>query len=123
MEIERQLEGLRIPVFRLPVGARKKPFCGGEVLGWFRERGVVKGGGGEGNGGEQVAVVGDRLGTDVVMAAEMGAWSVWCSEGVWGGSVGRRRRSLLEWMEVWVERYLRENKGLRAPVPRGYESM
>lgn len=105
---------MSIPVFRLPVGARKKPFCGDQIIAWFRDRGVVR-------HPAQIAVVGDRLGTDVLMAADMGAWSVWCSEGVFGGEEGRRRRNLLERMEVWVERYLRVNKGLTAPAPAGWE--
>lgn len=113
--IETQLAPLRIPVFRLPEGARKKPFCGKEVVKWFQDRRVVK-------GPEEIAVVGDRLGTDVVMASEMGAWSVWCSEGVFGGEEGIRRRNLLEKMEVWMERYLRIDRGLRAPAPRGWEA-
>lgn len=103
------LSGLRIPVFRLPAGSRKKPFCGTEVMEWFRERGVVK-------GPEEVAVVGDRLGTDVLMAAEMGAWSVWCRDGVAEGG----DRNILEKMEAWVERYLRESRGLKAPAPKGW---
>ncbi|RAL16090.1 phosphatidylglycerophosphatase [Aspergillus homomorphus CBS 101889] len=117
--LEAQLADLQIPVYRLPAGVAKKPFCGREVLDWFRERGVVE-------RADEIAVVGDRLGTDVLMAREMGAWSVWCRDGI--NSRGRRegegedggRRNVLERMEIWVERYLRVNRGLRAPVPRGY---
>lgn len=70
----------------------------------------------------EIAVVGDRLGTDVLMAAEMGAWSVWCKEGVFEeGEVGKGRRNVLEKMEVWIERYLREWRGCVPPVPRGWE--
>ncbi|KAL4788277.1 mitochondrial PGP phosphatase [Aspergillus varians] len=115
LEIEERLAGLKIPVFRLPSGtkdgvsAEKKPFCGNEVLDWFRERGVVQ-------RADEIAVVGDRLGTDVLMAKEMGAWSVWCQDGV-GEEVTKGKRNVLEKMEVWVERYLRESKGLKAPMP------
>ena len=112
-----QLSSLRIPVFRLVRGGvRKKPFCGREILAWFRERGVVA-------RAAEIAVVGDRLGTDVLMAADMGAWSVWCSEGVFGGDEARRRRNILERVEVCVERYLRVNKGMTAPAPRGWHSV
>ncbi|KAL3490815.1 mitochondrial PGP phosphatase [Aspergillus germanicus] len=117
-EIEERLAGLRIPVFRLPesdkqgVAVEKKPFCGKEVLDWFRERGVVQ-------RADEIAVVGDRLGTDVLMASEMGAWSVWCKDGV-GEELTKGKRNALEKMEVWVERYLRESKGLKAPPPRGF---
>jgi len=34
------------------------------------------------SGPEEVAVVGDRLFTDVLMANMMGAWSVWVRDGV-----------------------------------------
>jgi phosphatidylglycerophosphatase GEP4 len=114
-ELESQLAHLQIPVFRLPAGTEKKPFCGEEVLKWFREREVVK-------GPDEIAVVGDRLGTDVLMAGLMGSWSVWCKEGAFEvGEVGKPARNILEKMEVWIERYLREKKGMRAPVPRGWE--
>ncbi|KAL5343695.1 mitochondrial PGP phosphatase [Aspergillus crustosus] len=119
VEIEERLAGLRIPVFRLPSigghgvgGVEKKPFCGEEVLEWFRERKVVQ-------VADEIAVVGDRLGTDVLMAKEMGAWSIWCQDGV-GEEITKGKRHVLEKMEVWVERYLRESKGLKAPPPRGY---
>ncbi|KAL2826576.1 mitochondrial PGP phosphatase [Aspergillus pseudoustus] len=118
LEIEERLAALRIPVFRLPesdkqgVAVEKKPFCGKEVLNWFRERGVVQ-------RADEIAVVGDRLGTDVLMASEMGAWSVWCRDGV-GEELTKGKRNVLEKMEVWVERYLRESKGLRAPPPKGF---
>ncbi|KAL4909099.1 hypothetical protein BDW74DRAFT_174313 [Aspergillus multicolor] len=120
LEIEERLAGLKIPVFRLPLSPKggvtveKKPFCGNEVLEWFRERGVVQ-------RADEIAVVGDRLGTDVLMAKEMGAWSVWCRDGV-GEEVTKGKRNVLEKMEVWVERYLRESRGLNAPAPRGYRS-
>lgn len=70
----------------------------------------------------EIAVVGDRLGTDVLMAVGMGSWSVWCKEGVFEeGEVGKPKRNVLERMEVWIERYLREGRGCTAPVPRGWE--
>ncbi|KAF7712612.1 Uncharacterized protein PECH_003007 [Penicillium ucsense] len=113
--LETQLAHLRIPVFRLPAGATKKPFCADEVVGWFRERGVVSSAG-------EIAVVGDRLGTDVLMAGMMGSWSVWCKEGVFeAGEEGKPGRNVLEKMEVWIERFLRE-RGCVAPVPRRWES-
>ncbi|KAL3475642.1 mitochondrial PGP phosphatase [Aspergillus californicus] len=116
LEIEERLSGLKIPVFRLPesskdgVAVEKKPFCGKEVLDWFRERGVVQ-------RADEIAVVGDRLGTDVLMAAEMGAWSVWCRDGV-GEDLTNGKRNVLEKMEIWVEKYLRESRRLKAPPPR-----
>ncbi|KAJ5317154.1 hypothetical protein PENANT_c029G08499 [Penicillium antarcticum] len=113
-ELEAQLAHLQIPVFRLPAGAEKKPFCGDEVVAWFRDRGVVKDAG-------EIAVVGDRLGTDVLMAGMMGSWSVWCKEGVFEvGAVGKPGRNVLEKMEVWIEGALR-GWGYTAPVPSGWE--
>jgi phosphatidylglycerophosphatase GEP4 len=114
-ELESQLAHLSIPVFRLPAGAEKKPFCGDEVVQWFREREVIQ-------SANEIAVVGDRLGTDVLMAGMMGSWSVWCKEGVFeDGEEGKGERNILEKMEVWIEKYLRERKGCVAPVPRGWE--
>lgn len=116
-ELEAQLAHLRIPVFRLPASAQKKPFCGDEVVHWFREREVIQ-------SPHEIAVVGDRLGTDVLMAGMMGSWSVWCKEGVFEpGETGKPERNILEKMEVWVERYLRETKGYTAPNPKGWDEL
>ena len=55
----------------------KKPGCGPEVLQYFRSRpecGVTK--------PSQIAIVGDRLLTDVMMANMMGSWGVWVKDGV-----------------------------------------
>ncbi|KAJ5353763.1 hypothetical protein N7541_006327 [Penicillium brevicompactum] len=113
-DLEGQLAHLRIPVFRLPAGTEKKPFCGQEVVAWFQERGVVE-------SADEIAVVGDRLGTDVLMAGMMGSWSVWCKEGVFDiGEEGKPERNLLEKMEVWIEKFLRR-RGIEAPLPKGWE--
>ncbi|KAI7132800.1 HAD-superfamily phosphatase, partial [Hortaea werneckii] len=55
----------------------KKPGCHGEIMDFFRsqpETGVTK--------ESQVAVVGDRLFTDVMMANMMGAHGIWIKDGV-----------------------------------------
>ncbi|PKY02682.1 hypothetical protein P168DRAFT_305943 [Aspergillus campestris IBT 28561] len=95
--LESQLAHLSIPVFRLPAGASKKPFCEKEVLAWFKERGVVEHAG-------EIAVVGDRLGTDVLMAVRMGAWSVWVRDGVLDerGVLGARA-CWRRWRVIWRE--------------------
>lgn len=68
----------------------------------------------------EVAVIGDRLGTDVLMAGMMGSWSVWCKEGVLDvGEEGKPARNVLEKMEVWIERCLR-SRGWNAPAPKGW---
>ncbi|KAK2755055.1 hypothetical protein FQN54_006583 [Arachnomyces sp. PD_36] len=115
--LESALSELRIPVFRQREG-RRKPHCAKDVLAWLVERGVVK-------GGEEVAVVGDRIGTDVLMAGEMGGWSVWVREGVvldkeGGDGKGNGKTDYRGWLargEGVLERYLREGGGLRARAP------
>jgi len=94
------------------------------------------------NGPEEVAVVGDRLGTDVLMAsAEMGSWSVWCKDGVVMADTnapdhnghhsqtnlekqgqGRRNRKedyrgFMGKMETVLESYLRGTRGVKPAVP------
>ena len=57
--------------------AVKKPGCGDEILSYFRqhpETGVT--------GPHQIAVVGDRLATDMMLANMMGSWGVWVKDGV-----------------------------------------
>lgn len=82
---------------------------------WFRERGVVQ-------SPLEIAVVGDRLGTDVLMASMMGSWSVWCKEGVFEpGEAGKPARNILEKMEVCLERYLRVKGGFKPAPPTGWE--
>ncbi|CRG83116.1 hypothetical protein PISL3812_00464 [Talaromyces islandicus] len=117
--LEARLQHLDIPVFRVH-NNKRKPFCGADVLAWFREKGVV-------SSADEIAVVGDRLGTDVLMAAQMGAWSVWCKNGVTHG-VGKQAdrvdmdyRGFLAKVEVAMERYLRETRGLSPRVPPGWE--
>jgi phosphatidylglycerophosphatase GEP4 len=55
----------------------KKPGCGAEIMEYFRkypETGVTR--------PDQVAVIGDRLSTDVMMANLMGSFAVWVKDGV-----------------------------------------
>jgi HAD superfamily phosphatase (TIGR01668 family) len=55
----------------------KKPGCGPEIMEYFRkypETGVTR--------PEQIAVVGDRLTTDVMLANMMGSYAVWVKDGV-----------------------------------------
>lgn len=77
---------------------------------------------------DEIVVVGDRLGTDVLMAAQMGAWSVWCKNGVTHG-VGEQAdkndidyRGFLAKVEVAMERYLRESRGIAPRVPPRWEN-
>lgn len=133
--LEEKLAYLRIRVFRVHqpatattsatdgsgagvgTGGRRKPFCGPDVLAWFRERGVI-------NQPDEVVVVGDRLGTDTLMAAQMGSWSVWCKDGVTHSVTdqpGMDYRGFLAKVEIVLESYLRESRGVKARVPKGWE--
>lgn len=60
-----------VTVLRHPT---KKPGCHGEIMAYFAGKGITD--------ASQIAVVGDRLFTDILMANMMGAWGVWLSEGV-----------------------------------------
>lgn len=64
----------------------KKPGCGSDIMAYFRqhpETGVTH--------PSHVAVVGDRLMTDVMLANMMGAWAFWIRDGV----VPMRQKSLV----------------------------
>jgi phosphatidylglycerophosphatase GEP4 len=55
----------------------KKPGCGDEIMEYFRqhpETGVTR--------PHQIAVVGDRLFTDMMLANRMGSWGIWVKDGV-----------------------------------------
>jgi phosphatidylglycerophosphatase GEP4 len=57
--------------------AVKKPGCGDEIMSYFRqypETGVT--------GPHHIAIVGDRLATDMMLANMMGSWGVWVKDGV-----------------------------------------
>lgn len=57
--------------------AVKKPGCGDEIMSYFRqypETGVT--------GPHHIAIVGDRLATDMMLANKMGSWGVWVRDGV-----------------------------------------
>lgn len=60
----------------LPHGV-KKPGCGDEIMSYFRahpETGVTS--------PHQIAVVGDRLATDMMLANMMGSYGIWVKDGV-----------------------------------------
>ncbi|KAL5120020.1 hypothetical protein ACEQ8H_002118 [Pleosporales sp. CAS-2024a] len=62
----------------------KKPGCKAEVMAYFRahpDAGVTQ--------PDQIAIVGDRLSTDIIMANMMGSYGIWVRDGVTGrGLVG-----------------------------------
>ena len=55
----------------------KKPGCGLDVFKYFQSISSIRV---EHPG--HIAVIGDRLFTDVIMASKMGAWSIWIKDGV-----------------------------------------
>ena len=104
---------LGIPVLRQKEG-RKKPFCSAEVLAFFRDKGVTE-------DPTEIAVVGDRLATDMLLAREMGSWSVWCRQGYRNPEMpGRDHRGFLSRLEDRFERVLRGGLQKSAPLPKGY---
>ena len=106
---------LGIPVLRQHPD-RKKPFCGPDVLRHFAEHGVT-------SNPAEVVVVGDRLSTDVLMAREMGAWSLWIRDGFRNPEVpGRDFRGALARMEVKFEGLMRAVFGQRALLPFSFVS-
>ena len=83
----------------------KKPGCHPSILGFFLSdpaTGVTH--------PSQIAIVGDRLFTDIMMANMMGSWGLWIRDGV------VQSKSLFGGVETVVEGYLR-GRGLRAPWP------
>ncbi len=64
----------QVPVLR---HSTKKPGCGAEIMTYFRAQEGLK----DLKEGE-VAIVGDRLMTDMMMANMMGSWGVWVRDGV-----------------------------------------
>lgn len=108
----KQLElELGLPVLRQTPG-RKKPLCGPDILAFFKEHGVTE-------NPREIVVVGDRLATDVLVAREMGSWSVWCRNGWRNPEIpGRDFRGFFSKMESRFERLMRGGLGKTAPLPK-----
>jgi phosphatidylglycerophosphatase GEP4 len=106
----KQLEAeLGLPVLRQQPG-RKKPFCGQDLLEYFKRQGVTE-------NPEEIVVVGDRLATDVLLAREMHSWSVWCRDG-WRNPQEPERdyRGFFSKLEARYAAFLRKT-GRMAPLP------
>ncbi|OAA54284.1 HAD-superfamily phosphatase, subfamily IIIA [Niveomyces insectorum RCEF 264] len=85
----------------------KKPGCGDEILAYFRahpETGVTA--------AHQIAIVGDRLTTDMMLANSMGSWGLWVREGV----VPLAEKSIFSRMERRLADALMA-RGYAAPLP------
>ncbi|KAL1871314.1 hypothetical protein VTK73DRAFT_2110 [Phialemonium thermophilum] len=75
----------------------KKPGCGDEIMAYFRkhpETGVL--------GPHNIAIVGDRLATDMMLANMMGSWGLWVKDGV----VPPRQKSVLSRVERRMAAFL-----------------
>lgn len=71
----------------------KKPGCGGEIMDYFRkhpETGVTS--------PSQIAIVGDRLTTDMMLANTMGSRGIWIKDGV----VPLEKKSIVSCLSVFV---------------------
>ncbi|OAL46768.1 HAD-superfamily phosphatase [Pyrenochaeta sp. DS3sAY3a] len=82
----------------------KKPGCKDEVMAYFKshpESGVTR--------PDQIAIVGDRLSTDIMMANMMGSYGVWVRDGVTG-------RGFFARMEDRLQSFL-FRRGYSAPDP------
>ncbi|KAH8599611.1 mitochondrial PGP phosphatase-domain-containing protein [Bisporella sp. PMI_857] len=85
----------------------KKPGCGPDIMSYFLshpETGVTK--------PQQIAIVGDRLTTDVMMANLMGSYAVWVKNGV----VPVEETSVFARLEQRFAGFL-QRKGYEAPKP------
>lgn len=106
---------LSIPVLRQHP-ERRKPFCGPDVLKYFSGHGVT-------SNPAEIVVVGDRLATDVLMAREIGAWSLWVRDGFRNPEMpGRDYRGAFAKMESRFEKLVRAGLEEKAPLPRGFTS-
>ncbi|KAL2157565.1 hypothetical protein VTH06DRAFT_5943 [Thermothelomyces fergusii] len=87
--------------------AVKKPGCGEEIMSYFRqhpETGVTS--------PRQIAIVGDRLATDMMLANLMGSWGIWIQDGV----VPLQKKSVFSKIERKLGPWLL-SRGYSAPDP------
>ncbi|SZF02360.1 unnamed protein product [Blumeria hordei] len=87
----------------------KKPGCGAEIMAYFRQHPETRV-----DRPEQIAVVGDRLTTDVMLANTMGSYGVWVREGI----VGKEERSVFARLEHSMAAFF-IGRGHQAPDPSG----
>ncbi|KAM0801356.1 mitochondrial PGP phosphatase [Usnea florida] len=86
----------------------KKPGCGLDVFNYFQSIANIRV-----EHPSHIAVIGDRLFTDVIMANKMGAWSIWIKDGIVEESG----------LSLRIEKGLPEfliRRGFKAPVPKVY---
>lgn len=101
---------LGLPVLRQHPD-RKKPFCGPDVLAFFKEQGVT-------NDPAEIVFVGDRLATDMLVARQVGSWSYWCRDGWRNPEMpGRDYRSFFNKIEARFESLMSNGYAKSAPRP------
>ncbi|KAK8112695.1 HAD superfamily phosphatase [Apiospora sp. TS-2023a] len=86
----------------------KKPGCNDEIMAYFQkypETGVTH--------PSQVAIVGDRLMTDMMLANMMGSWGMWVKDGV----APLNRKSIFAKFEFRLAAFLMA-RGVKAPSPK-----
>ncbi|KAL8658676.1 MAG: hypothetical protein Q9226_000847 [Calogaya cf. arnoldii] len=83
----------------------KKPGCGPQILQHF-----LTAPGSRVTSADQIAVVGDRLFTDVLLANLMGSWSIWVKDGV-----VENRNPFISWERKLPGRLM--DYGFKAPLP------
>ncbi|KAG6017131.1 hypothetical protein E4U54_008245 [Claviceps lovelessii] len=86
----------------------KKPGCGTDIMNYFErhpETGVTD--------PSHVAVVGDRLTTDMMLANMMGSWGFWIKDGV----VPMPQKSIFSRMERNLSHFLL-SRGVQPPLPK-----
>ncbi|KAF2429730.1 HAD-superfamily phosphatase [Tothia fuscella] len=84
----------------------KKPGCRDEVMKYFQQAKDV-----DITSPSQIAIVGDRLSTDIMMANLMGSYGIWVKDGV------VKNTSIFSRFEVGLEGWLRR-RGYEPPNPR-----
>ncbi|KAI5461434.1 mitochondrial PGP phosphatase [Mariannaea sp. PMI_226] len=98
-------ENTKVPVLAHSI---KKPGCGDEIMDYFRkhpETGVTH--------PSQIAFVGDRLTTDMMLANMMGGWGFWVRDGV----IPLEKKSIFSRMERHLASFLLA-RGYEAPEPK-----
>ena len=85
---------LGLPVLHHKGEKQVKPVIAPMVLEWFSKHGVT-------DDPTEIAVVGDRILTDVFMARLMGSWSVYVTEGWKDPDNPKKRRGSVGWGEWW----------------------
>ncbi|KZF26573.1 HAD-superfamily phosphatase [Xylona heveae TC161] len=95
-----------VPVLR---HSTKKPGCGAQIMSYFQQHSAETGV----THPSQIAIVGDRLLTDVMMANDMGAWGVWIKDGV----VPEDKKSVFSKFEKKLHGYL-TRRGYAPPTPQ-----